>query len=361
MKTHCFLWLIVLNMMYLLSTPHATNQINEDSAHNIISLPTQDTFAGTFASSSIAWLPDSESFLVGVSGAIWRYDKNMQDQPKLLVTIPGLSDTVVTVNPEGTLVALGSLSYSEVLLWEYPSLNLLEKIETGSEHVTNLQFSPDGTLLAIASSDTSSDGMFYWNYRIQIWDVTQQKEQIVLRAGVPHAPNIEFLNANHQLLVAGRTWGYDSNTSIIQLWDLETLTASTPFPQQPLSITPMVQANWVVVAGLTKYRTNEIWIWDIETSNKLQNIPVEADQITTLALSHDFKLLAIANTSGTIHLWNIETETMLAALEGHTDYVDKLVFSPDDKSLVSSSFDGTIRIWGMETFAEVATIPIPTP
>jgi WD40 repeat protein len=361
MKTYCFLWLIVLNMMYLLSTTHAANQISEDSAQNPISLPTQDRVAGTFASSSIAWLPDSQYFLVGVSGAIWRYDKNMQDQPKLLIAIPGLSDTVVTANPEGTLVALGSLSYSEVFLWEYPSLNLLEKIETGSEHVTNLQFSPDGNLLAVASSDTSSDGMFYWNYRIQIWDVTQQKEQIVLRADIPHAPNIEFLNGNQQLLVAGRTWGYDSDTSIIQLWDLETLTASIPFPQQPLSITPTIQANWVIVAGLTQYRTNEIWIWDIETSNVLQNISVEPDQITALALSHDLRLLAVANTSGTIHLWNIETETMPAALEGHTDYVDKLAFSPDDKSLASSSFDGTIRIWGMETFAEVATTPFPAP
>ncbi len=361
MKIHYFLSLIVLNMMYLLPISHAANQINEDSAHNVFSLPTHDRFAGTFASSSIAWLPDSEDFLVGVSGAIWRYDKNMQDQPKLLVAIPGLSDTVVTVNPEGTLVALGSLSYSEVLLWEYPSLNLLKKIETGSEHVTNLQFSPDGTLLAVASSDTSSDGIYYWNYRIQIWDVIQQKEQIVLQGDVPHAPNIEFLNGNQQLLVAGRTWGYDIDTSIIQLWDLETLTASTPFPQQTLSATPIIQANWVIIAGLTKYRTNEIWIWDIETSNMLQNVPVEADQITALASSQDFRLLAIANTNGTIHLWNIETETKLATLKGHTDYIDKLVFSPDDKLLVSSSFDGTIRIWEMETFAEVATTSIPTP
>ena len=75
--------------------------------------------------------------------------------------------------------------------------------------------------------------------------------------------------------------------------------------------------------------------------------------MNAVAFSPGGKLLASADTDGTVRAWNPATgQPVGAPLEtGVQDPVFVVVFSPGGKLLASGGFDGTVRVWQASLFA----------
>jgi WD40 repeat protein len=64
-----------------------------------------------------------------------------------------------------------------------------------------------------------------------------------------------------------------------------------------------------------------------------------------VAMSPDFKLLALHDTGSTVHLWDVVTGKELTAFKGHTAAVTAIAFAPGGKTLASASADTTALVW----------------
>ncbi len=90
-----------------------------------------------------------------------------------------------------------------------------------------------------------------------------------------------------------------------------------------------------------------VWLWDVATGQKLNELPGPENAVDSLAFSPDGKVLATGegNPGHQVRLWDVATGEQLDELSRHTGPVTDLAYTRDGLRLVSVSMDGTVRGW----------------
>ena len=73
----------------------------------------------------------------------------------------------------------------------------------------------------------------------------------------------------------------------------------------------------------------------------------ESFAVNTMAITSDFKTLALGREKGDVILWDLENKSLIRTISGHQSSITSVDFDPSDKLLLSASRDGTVRVWDM--------------
>jgi WD40 repeat protein len=101
------------------------------------------------------------------------------------------------------------------------------------------------------------------------------------------------------------------------------------------------------------FGSGTVQLWDLATDQPAgKPLPVAIDlngDVDKVAFSPDGKLLATANTNGTVGLWNTANGRPVEALRVDPDggTPNEVAFSPDGKLLATSDTNGTVRAWNV--------------
>jgi WD40 repeat protein len=163
-----------------------------------------------------------------------------------------------------------------------------------SDTVTSVAISPDGKMLASASSDST----------IKLWDVLGGK---LLRNLEGHGGKVQAVAISPD----GKMLASASSDSTIKLWD-------------------------------------------VGTGTLIRTMKGHGGKVQSVAISPDGKMLASASDDSTIKIWNMGTGELSRTLEGHDDTVQDVCFSPDGKTLVSGGWD--VRLWDVATGNPIRTL-----
>ncbi len=168
----------------------------------------------------------------------------------------------------------------------YTQWNLPEgaKARLGKGSISEIAYSPDGTLLAAGSS------IGVWIYN------AQSGEELALFTEHPRGVSSVSFSPDGKTLASGSA----SGDAIVRLWDISTGTLKDAF------------------AGHTFV-------------------------VTSVSFSPDGKTLASGSHDGTIHLWDIDTSTLKNILVDHPLGVNSVSFSPDGKTLASAGVSTSSR------------------
>ena len=241
-----------------------------------------------------------------------------------IATSPTASDIFATAGFDGT-----------IKLWiQNKANNSKELISTLSGHnstISQIQYSPDGKLLASASADNA----------IKLWDA-EKGELITTLEGHKAGVNSVIFSHDARVLISG------SEDKTVKIWDIKSNSLITNLEGhtdgiKAVAISP--DNKFIVSAGYDK----TIKIWNIQ-GELLQSIDAHNLAITSLQFASDGKTLASASWDNTIKLWSVKSSgeinpTPLQILSGHQDGVTSLVFSKDGEILASASADLTIKLW----------------
>ena len=285
------------------------------------------------------------------------------------------------------------MSQSPYTYWHLPEY---ATVRFGKGKVTDIKFSPDGTLLAVAThigtwlynaeigeelsllrrkyTDTSeketygvktiafsNDGKSLacgrFNKSIDIWDVSAGE----LRSYSPKLDDsidILLFNDDDTKLLSAGGWNWDWGKGSASQWqhDEETIEPVLPVLKQldaDLNVAFSTDSRYFAAVSASVYwgrkkQIPAIQVWDVCSQDCILSIEKQEHNITALTFSPDGKNLAIAEGSKGIQLWDIENKSIKCVLKPEAAS-ETLAFSPDGEYIASGSPHGVVRIWNTNT------------
>lgn len=243
---------------------------------------------------SVAWFPDSKSFVIGGYGGDLRTFETASGKLLHEVNLGTNIEGVCISSDASRLVA--TLGSGSVRLFELPSRKEIHVFKSAHKGgIWGMALSPDGKLLATAGKDTY----------VRIFDLTTLKK--VQELPHPGEMNGVTFTPDNQRVLTGCTDG------LIRVFDV---TSGKP-------------------AGELKGH--------------------DRGSVTDLQFSSDGKLLASAGGDGTVRLWNtadLDHPKLQQTLREHESLVFGVAFSPDDALLASVDWNDKVLVWDLAKGAE---------
>jgi DNA-binding beta-propeller fold protein YncE len=247
-----------------------------------------------------------------------------------VLTAHGGYVTSLAFSGDGSLIASASMDHT-IRLWDVASGQVVHTFRIGETCLNNIAFSPDGRLLASSEA---------------IWDV--ETRQIVHLFEQSLCAAIDFSPDGSTLAIA-------NSDGPIMLWDVASWQVVRTLDERNLSHSIEYSPDGTQLA-VHREPNAMVKLWDVASGQLLRTFPqIEENYIHGVAFSPDGQFLASAGADrGTTLVWDVATGQVVHTLQGNSCW--DVTFSPDGSLLTTSGCDSTVMLWEVASGQLVRTL-----
>lgn len=241
------------------------------------------------------------------------------------------------VNNSSVIEQYQSFSPILVLLKILSEIKIFHQVYTNIENVRNIQFSPQGNLIAVSRDHDliilSKSGKIIQRFSLEIED-EDSKDSIKTLQWSKKTQNLLIITTK------GKIKFWDQNSDKLKLltsYKSDILKAKISSDGQTIAIT--TSQNFIESSEVLE-------VWKLDKTLK-KELSFQTSGVTTLNISPDNLTIAVGKENGTIQLLDSEGR-LKKILSNHENFITKIRFSPDNQMIATGSHDGIIKIWGMD-------------
>jgi WD40 repeat protein len=190
--------------------------------------------------------------------------------------------------------------------------------------ISDIAFSPDGTLLAAAGADGAA----------LLWRLSDGRR--LHRLVHPRAVEAVSFSPNGRMLLTlgGGARLYEVPSGRL-LHDLR-------LPNVAFDTARLSPDGTLVVTG---GRDDRAHIWSAQTGERLRVLEGHGGDVSAVAWSPDGRFVATGSSDSGVRVFTAATGVQHSMLARHVNQITSLAFSPEGAALVSGSLDGTAVLW----------------
>ncbi len=262
---------------------------------------------------------------------------------------PTLRFAPVSATRDGTKIVAGSGGLfetdpgGEVKLWDGISGKELRQFKAHDKQIVALALSPDGKLLATASTDQT----------VRLWNLDTGERLYELGSFLRAPSSIQFSPDGKRVAASGRDrW--------LKIWDSSTgkevLATRPPVVANNLQFTSDGKQIVTVGVGTSVYAVGEVSWLDSLTGRVIQSLQLNRDFHRGVAIRPDGGELALP-VNRTIQRWSLPVVLGPRRLLAHTNGALSFDFRKDGKRLVSGGNDRLVKVWDVDSGRELLAMP----
>lgn len=259
------------------------------------------------------------------------------------LTAASLVDSLA-FSPDSSILASGSRD-TTIRLWRVSNWTQMRAIAgPGNAGSAELAFSPDGSILASGTG-----------YEVQLLRVADGTLMRTLKGNMGLVRSVTFSPDGLTITTGSndpkaRLWRV-SDGRLLRAFDHNGYVASIAFSPDG-SILATGEADWITTPGTHSYA---VWLWSVENGGLLRVLRGDTGLVTRVVFSPDGSTLASGVWGDTIRLWRVVDGMPLRAL-GQTRSAFDIAFSPDGQLLASVGSD--LKIWEVASGREVLSLSV---
>jgi WD40 repeat protein/serine/threonine protein kinase len=236
---------------------------------------------------------------------------------------------------DGSLIAGGD-DAGFVSLWRAATGELVKTYVGDPRPVRSMAFDPMETVIAAARREGPID----------FWEVATGAHQRTIQTKSDEMNWVSFSPDGTRVLTAG--------SEAVRMWDAS---SGQQVQALPGNAGGAVMARYspdgsrVAVVGAD----GALRLWDPAT-DQVQVVPAHEGVILSVAWSKDGSQVATGGADHVVRVWDAATGKRDFVLTGHSEVIAAVAFSPDGQRLLSADARGTIKLWDVATGVETLTL-----